>query len=72
MTPLPPVRNQPIRANKYRLQYMCEFAAAWSWIARKIRQEIRAENCKRSQRGILFCHMPISQADYLTDSGAGT
>jgi hypothetical protein len=57
--PPKPTRKRP------RLVMMHESAAVWYWIARFIRGQVKAENVWRQPRGIPFCHMPISQGEYL-------
>jgi hypothetical protein len=54
------------RRVRNRLVFMPESAAIWYHIARLLRAQIKAENVWRQPRSIPFCHMPISQADYLT------
>lgn len=49
-----------------RLVMMPEYPALWYFIARTIRAHVKAENVWRQPRSIPFCHMPISQAEYLT------
>lgn len=61
MRPAPKLSRQ-----RQRLVMMPESAAVWYWIARFLRGQIKAENVWRQRRSIPFCHMPISQADYLT------
>lgn len=53
------------RRVRNRLMFMPESAAIWYHIARVIRAQIKAENVWRQPRSIPFCHMPISQGDYL-------
>lgn len=57
---------RPSRVRR-RLVFMHETAAVWYFLARFLRAEIKAENVWRQKRGMRFCHMPISQAEYLTE-----
>lgn len=65
----PPTMFLPPKPTRRRphLVFMPEGAAVWAFMARFIRAQIKVENVWRANHRMRFCHMPVSQGEYLTE-----